>query len=274
MKDFEITNKTMELADCRDAWFFDEKYQVWCLEDLVYTPVATTPKFQRLSIFVPKEYMSAPGVIEAAGVHEGHTAATVPVIFENNSAGYMEMPHTYLGGPREFAQQYLKAGFVYVTCGNRGHESKGADGTYVGRAPINLIDLKTAIRFLRHNRKEIPGDLNTIISVGWSAGGAMSTLLGVTGDNDNYNDLLKENGAFMEESDAVFASQVYCPIIDLEHADLAYEWLYRADKENEESPAGHAGVMDAFREATTGYRRSVSHQSGWTFRQWLSLSDG
>ena len=27
-----ITNKTMDLRDCKDAWFFDEKYQVWCLE--------------------------------------------------------------------------------------------------------------------------------------------------------------------------------------------------------------------------------------------------
>jgi hypothetical protein len=214
--------------------------------------VATTPKFQRLSIFVPKEYMSAPGVIEPKGVHGKHTAATVPVIFENNSAGYMQMPHTYLGGPREFAQQYLEAGFVYVTCGNRGHESKGADGKYVGRSPINLIDLKTGIRFLRHNRQEIPGDLDTIISVGWSAGGAMSTLLGVTGDNENYKELLEANGAFMDESDAVFASQIYCPIIDLEHADLAYEWMFRADKENEASPAGPASVMDDFREALSG----------------------
>ena len=52
---FPITNKTMELADCRDAWFFDEKYNCWCLEDVLYTEKATTPKFQRLSIFVPKE---------------------------------------------------------------------------------------------------------------------------------------------------------------------------------------------------------------------------
>lgn len=28
-----ITNKTMELADCKDAWFFDEKHRCWCLED-------------------------------------------------------------------------------------------------------------------------------------------------------------------------------------------------------------------------------------------------
>jgi len=31
----------------------------------------------------------------------------------------------------------------------------------------------------------LPGDYDKIISIGWSAGGAMSSLLGVTGNNEN-----------------------------------------------------------------------------------------
>ncbi|MCM1124493.1 MAG: hypothetical protein NC416_18110 [Eubacterium sp.] len=249
MFEIPITNKTMELADCKDAWFFDEKYRVWCLEDILYTDRATTPKFQRLSIFVPEAYMNGKGEIDSEGEMNGYTAATAPVIFENNSAGYMQMPHVWLDGPRCFAHPYLKQGYVYVTCGNRGHESKDGEGKYVGKAPINLVDLKTGIRFIRHNRKAIPGDMDKLISIGWSAGGAMSTLLAVTGDNDNFIPYLKANGAFMDESDAVYASQIYCPIVDLEHADLAYEWLFGADKENEASSAGPAGVMTPFQEA-------------------------
>lgn len=248
-KEISITNKTMELTDCKESWFFDEKYDCWCLEDILYTEKATTPKFQRLSIFVPAPYMSEPGVIDNTGEKNGYTAKTVPVIFENNSAGYMQMPHTWLRGPRCYAEQYLKQGYVYVTCGNRGHESRNQRGEYCGKSPINLVDLKTAIRFIRHNREALPGDTDKIISVGWSAGGAMSTLLAVTGDNDNFVSYLEENGAFMNESDAVYASQIYCPIVDLEHADLAYEWLFAADKENETSPAGPAGVMTPFEEA-------------------------
>lgn len=244
-----IINKTMELSELKEKWEFDEKYQVWMLEDVLYTEKAAAPAFQRLSIFVPKGYMSAPGVIDEAAEVNGFTAGTVPVIFENNSAGYMQMPHTWLGGPRNYAEQYLEAGFVYVTAGNRGHESVDEQGKYVGKAPANLVDLKTAIRFLRHNKAYIPGNMDRIISVGWSAGGAMSTLLSVTGDNDNYTELLKENGAFMDESDRVYAGQIYCPIIDLEHADIAYEWMFAADKENENSPAGPAEVMDDFKEA-------------------------
>lgn len=244
-----ITNRTMELADCKDAWFFDETYQCWCLEDILYTQKATTPKFQRLSIFVPKAYMKEGGEVDLQGTMNGYTAKTVPVIFENNSAGYMQMPHTWLEGPRCYAHPYLKQGYVYVTCGNRGHESKDSEGQYCGKAPINLIDLKTGIRFIRHNRACIPGDMEKIISVGWSAGGAMSTLLAVTGNNKNYDAYLEENGAFMDESDAVYASQIYCPIVDLEHADLAYEWCFHADRENEASPAGPAGVMTPFQSA-------------------------
>ena len=77
----------------------------------------------------------------------------------------------------------------------------------------------------------------------------MSTLLGVTGDNARYNEYLQAAGAFMEESDAVYASQIYCPIIDLEHADLAYEWCFGADKTCEDSPAGPAETMTLFKEA-------------------------
>lgn len=245
----QITNKTMELKDCKDAWTFDKKYRCWCLEDVLYTLKATTPKFQRLSIFVPEPYMEAGGKINEKGEMNGYTAQTVPVIFENNSAGYMQMPHTWLDGPRCYAHQYLKQGYVYVTCGNRGHESRDTEGKLCGKSPVNLVDLKTGIRFLRHNRESIPGDMDKIISVGWSAGGAMSALLAVTGNNDRFTSYLAENGAFMEESDAVYAAQIYCPIVDLEHADLAYEWLFAADKENEASPAGPAGVMSSFEEA-------------------------
>ncbi len=244
-----IANATMELADCRNKWTFEETNDCWCLEDVLYTARADVPKFQRLSIFVPRAYMHADGMPNPAGRAGRYTAATVPVIFENNSAGYMQMPHTWLGGPRCYAEQYLKHGLIYVTCGCRGRESRNDQGEWVGKAPISLVDLKTAIRFLRHNRASLPGDWDRIISVGWSAGGAMSALLGVTGDNARYDEFLRAAGAFMDESDAVYASQSYCPIIDLEHADLAYEWCFGVDKTCEDSPAGPAETMTPFKEA-------------------------
>lgn len=241
MFEIPVANKTMELNECRDKWVLDEKHGCYMLEDILYTPAATTPKFQRLSIFVPKHLMNADGTFT-------EEAKRVPVVFENNSAGYMQMPHVWLDGPRCYAQQYLDHGLVYVSAGCRGRESRDADGRLI-KGPCALVDLKTAIRFLRHNREVLPGDWDKIISAGWSAGGAMSTLLAVTGDNESYLPYLKENGAFLDESDAIYAAQIYCPIVDLEHADIAYEWMFRADKTCEDSPAGPAETMTPFKEA-------------------------
>lgn len=244
-----VINETLELADIRDKWFFDEQYNCWCLEDILYTLNATTPKFQRMSIFVPKAYLNADGTVNEDGTDGIYTAKTAPVVFENNSAGYMQMPHTWLGGPRDEAPKYLQRGMVYVTCGCRGRESRDQEGRLCGKSPWALVDLKTGIRFLRHNAASIPGDLNHIVSVGWSAGGAMSSLVSITGNNPNYLPFLEENGAFMDETDDVYAAQVYCPIVDLDHADLAYEWQFQNDPENEASPAGPAGVMTPFQAA-------------------------
>ena len=240
--DVPVANRTMELSDCRDKWSFSETYDCWCLKDILYTEKADVPAFQRLSVFVPRAYMHPDGT-------PTEESRKVPIVFENNSAGYMQMPHTWLGGPRCYAEPYLKDGLIYVTCGCRGRESRNAEGKPVGKAPVSLVDLKTAIRFLRHNRAALPGNFDRVISVGWSAGGAMSTLLGVTGDNSRYNSYLEAAGAYMDESDAVFASQIYCPIIDLEHADMAYEWCFGADKTCEDSHAGRAETMTPFKEA-------------------------
>ena len=155
----------MELADCRNQWTFDGEWQVWCLEDILYTPKATTPKFQRMSIFVPKPYLNADGTVNADGVCGIYSAKTAPVIFENNSAGYMQMPHTWLGGPRDEAGKYLERGMIYVTCGCRGRESRDKNGRLCAKSPWALVDLKTGIRFLRHNAEVLPGDYDKIISI-------------------------------------------------------------------------------------------------------------
>jgi len=101
----------------------------------------------------------------------------------------------------------------------------GKETFYTGRAPKALLDLKAAIRYLRHFDKLIPGNTEKIITDGTSAGEAMSSLLGATGNNPAYEPLLKAMGA-ADGRDDVFASVCYCPITDLDHADMAYEWLY------------------------------------------------
>lgn len=256
MEQIHVTNKTMELADCGKDWTRNEEYGCYCLEDILYTPVPTAPRYQRLSIFVPEAYMTeAAGMVsvkESASCGR-YTPATAPVIFENNAAGYAQMEHTWLGGPRNYARQYLKRGMIYVTCGCRGRQTAVEDGSFIGKSPATLVDFKTAIRFLRHNRNTLPGNMEHIISVGWSAGGAMSALLGCSGNSSRLESYLKENGAFLEETDDVFAAQVYCPITDLEHADMAYEWQFAKDMEYEASPFAPGGTL-------TGFQRALSRK--------------
>ncbi len=69
------------------------------------------------------------------------------------------------------------------------------------------------------------GRVDHIISVGCSAGGALSALLGSSGDNEVYEPYLKVVGA-ANESDQIFASACYSPITDLDHSDMAYEWMF------------------------------------------------
>ncbi|WP_342607294.1 subtype B tannase [Vibrio tritonius] len=119
----------------------------------------------------------------------------------------------------------LAAGYVVVTPGVRGWDNQSADGRYFGKAPAAIVDLKAAVRYLHFNAATIPGNENWIVSFGCSAGGALSALLGASGNQSQYQPYLDKIGA-ANASDAIFASACYSPITDLEHADGAYEWMF------------------------------------------------
>lgn len=117
----------------------------------------------------------------------------------------------------------LAAGCVVVEPGARGRTLVDRSGNHYGAAPAGIVDLKAAVRYVRFNRGRIPGDTERIVTSGISAGGAFSALLGTSADSPLYEARLAEIGA-AEASDSVFACGAWCPIIDLEHADMAYEW--------------------------------------------------
>ncbi|MFJ4204701.1 subtype B tannase [Streptomyces sviceus] len=117
----------------------------------------------------------------------------------------------------------LAAGYVVIEPGARGRTLKNSSGEYYGTAPAAIVDLKAAVRYIKSNKGRIPGNVDRIVSAGTSAGGALSSLLGASGDSPIYDELLKEIGA-ADASDAIFAAGAWCPITDLEHADGAYEW--------------------------------------------------
>jgi len=126
------------------------------------------------------------------------------------------------------AKLALAAGYVVIEPGARGRTLTDANGTYYGVAPAAIVDLKAAVRYVRHNAGRIPGNTDWIVSSGTSAGGALSALLGASGDSPLFAPYLAEIGA-ADASDAIFASGDWCPITDLEHADMAYEWNWGAN---------------------------------------------
>ncbi|MFI1035827.1 subtype B tannase [Streptomyces sp. NPDC020951] len=128
-----------------------------------------------------------------------------------------------INGMVNLAKLALVAGYVAVEPGTRGRSLTDSDGTYYGTAPAVIVDLKAAVRYVKFNKGRIPGNTDRMVSTGTSAGGAVSALLGASGDSKIYAKYLKEAGA-ADASDAIFATGAWCPITDLEHADGAYEW--------------------------------------------------
>jgi len=219
-------------------------HEIVCREYLAvpYVENPTAPDHQCLNIYVP---VAVDGIdVNAEGV---------PIVFQNKISGYrsysvtteqrrtprktrFETPVAFprIGPGEGIPGRMANAGAlqftpllercVLVIPGNRGKDNL-MGGKWFGKAPAPIIDLKAAIRFLRFNKDRIPGDTEHIISVGSSAGGGMSALLGASGNDPEYEPYLDSVGAAKERDD-VFAAVCISPIQDLEHQDMAYEWQY------------------------------------------------
>ncbi|MBO5176958.1 MAG: alpha/beta hydrolase [Lachnospiraceae bacterium] len=191
-------------------------------EDLVYRayegiPYVESPQseLQVINIYIP----------EKSPYKEGR----MPIFLPNTVGGYMpgkaDTPKVWEDGTPNSLVQALLRGYMVAAPGLRGRGMKNEKGENIGVAPADICDYKAAVRYLRYNKEHIPGDTEKIISNGTSAGGAMSALLGTTGNHPDYEPYLDAIGAVKERDDIFYAS-CYCPIINLEHADAAYEWEF------------------------------------------------
>ncbi|MFJ2259753.1 subtype B tannase [Streptomyces sp. NPDC087844] len=201
-------------------------YRFYKVASYVAEPVDAT--YQSLNVSVPVKIDGT--AVDATGA---------PILLANGIGGYMPssvanntgIVASGMGGGTSRQALALAAGYVVVEPGARGRTLVDASGVYYGTAPAVIVDLKAAVRYLRFNKGRVPGDVRRIVSSGVSAGGALSALLGASGDSPLYDPYLKEIGA-ADTSDAIFAAGAWCPIIDLEHADMAYEWCWGANPLN------------------------------------------
>lgn len=191
------------------------------------------PDYQALNLYVPEAYFQG-------GSIGGFTAHTAPIFLPNAVGGYMpakpgtlvkHMPGPPGKAPAPAASAIaLTRGFVVAAPGARGRTLQAADGRWTGKAPAAIVDLKAAVRWLRYNANRLPGNVERIISNGTSAGGALSALLGASGNHPDYEADLRALGAASTRDD-IFAVSAFCPITNLAHADEAYEWQFEGMRE-------------------------------------------
>lgn len=209
--------------------FPNEKYEtldfngftcrVW--KDVPYC-AAPVDDIQRLHLYAPACYFEG-------GSINGYTLKTAPIFLPNMVGGYMpgEPAEACLDqhGHPNTVLQALMHGYVVACAGIRGRRTKNN----AGKAPALIVDMKAAIRYLRHNAEAIPGNTERMITSGTRAGGALSALTGASGNADGYEAYLEAIGA-AQERDNIFAANCYCPIINLENADAAYEWQFSQER--------------------------------------------
>lgn len=213
--EFEPTlNSRREFAD---GFAYDAQ------EGLSYVtkPVAA---IQRLNVYSPAAYHDG-------GTVNGYTRETAPILMPNLVGGYLAGA---AGDPTQTTEWQrgativaaLKHGYVVVAAGIRGLDSVNAAGQHVGYAPALVVDMKAAIRWVKFNAGRLPGNVARIITNGTSAGGALSAVTAASGNTPAFAAALTQLGA-ATATDDVFAASVYCPIHNLAHADMAYEWQFQ-----------------------------------------------
>lgn len=197
-------------------------------ENIPYVQKSLDPNVQVMNIYIPEAYFQGQAI-------DSYTAQTAPIFLPNSVNHYMpslpsvlldnEDPHND-GGTYTMAVA-LSKGYVVASPGTRGRTSKHPSGLYIGKAPAAIVDLKAAVRYLRFNDERMPGNAEKIIANGTSAGGALSALLGATGNSTDYQKALQALGA-AKAPDNIFAASAYCPNTNLDHADAAYEWQFQS----------------------------------------------
>lgn len=219
-----ILAESLDISKMGDKWSYNETYDCYSLENIVYVENPEDSQKQSMNIYVPSKYMNEDGTINTENTINNYNSETAPIIYVIGVGGYAEANPSTIS---DKTSEYLKQGYIVASPGARGRQTMSEDGsTYIGKSPAAIVDLKAGVRFLKANEENLAGSSERIISIGTSAGGALSSLLAATGNSSDYDKYLEEIGAVMWETDDVYAAQAYCPITDLDHADMAYEWMF------------------------------------------------
>lgn len=223
--DYTTINVTIDGAATPVRWYKEICY----VANPTAVPAAPGPNtacgYQSMNVFVPESAATDPDTAIYFGVNNSGWFASYVRTSVTDGASY-NSTSSNVGAA-------LKAGYVFVDVATRSRGIVGADGSYVGKAPAPVVDAKAAVRYLRLNDGGMPGSAERIVVNGTSGGGALTAILGASGNSKDFDPYLAEVGAAGVDAkgrstlgDDIFAAVAYCPITDLGNADTAYEWLY------------------------------------------------
>ena len=231
-------------------WQYEAADDVYWQVGLSYAASPADSRYETMGIFVPGAYFTAADngdgtftcTVNEAGTVGVYTALTAPLILPVNTPGYSAMAApTGYGSSMGYGSvaDYTSEGMIVLFAGARGRDAG---------APAGVTDFKAAIRYTRYNSDRLPGDMDSIFTLGMSGGGAQSALIGASGNSELYTPYLEAIGAVMTESDAVKGSMCWCPITNLDVADEAYEWNMGSTRSglSEEDQAYSDGMALAF----------------------------
>ena len=237
-------------------WQYEAADDVYWQVGLSYAATPADSSYETMGIFVPGAYFTGTDngdgtytcTVNESGTVGQYTAITAPLIIPVNTPGYSAMaaPTGYSSSMGYGSiSDYTSEGIIVLFAGARGRDAG---------APAGVTDFKAAIRYTRYNKDLLPGDMDSIFSLGMSGGGAQSALIGASGNSDLYTPYLAAIGAVMTESDAVKGSMCWCPITNLDIADEAYEWNMGNTRSglSEEEQAYSDGMALAFAEYING----------------------
>ena len=201
-------------------WRYNQEDDVYYQLGILYAQRPADEKYERLALFVPSAFMNCrangPETYSCEPNEDGrigkYGVKTAPIVIPVESPEYAANPA--LTEYKNFSL-YTKAGMVYAHVGFRGLEHG---------APAGLVDLKAAIRYIRHNQPQIPAQTDRIFVFGTGRGGGLGALLGTTADSAMFRPYIKDIGAPEYASDKVYGVMAWCPITDFDAADEAYEW--------------------------------------------------
>ena len=202
------------------SWHYNEADNVYYQLGILYAQRPEDEKYERMALFVPAEFMkcraNGPQTYgcepnESAEIGD-YTIKTAPIVIPIETSEYEANPALT---EYKNVSAHTKAGHIYVHVGFRGKEHG---------APASLVDIKAAIRYLRHNREYIPANTDCIFVFGAEAGGGLASLVGTTADSPLFRPYFKDIGALERGNERIYGVMAWSPLTNFDAANEAYEW--------------------------------------------------